>query len=209
MPATVDFSSQGYGNDSGTVRVFKDAASIAESNLRRAHCDGVYRLIPKMKCRWKPRNGATMCIRPSQGREIRCRIKPGNNDTCWEYSLLGSGTVEIEHVRESLEQVLGPEEVDGDHEQIKPPVKPVETAHDPIEMLAKMTKAIERQRARQTEIAELHAHIARIDKDIEKLNHDKEDVTLDIMALEEDIAGDKEAAAAQQIVQMLSTMTNG
>lgn len=192
--------------DTATRRVFDDALDIVRNTMQSAELTGIYHLTPKEKVRWRPKNGEKLCIRPSQGREVKIRVRPGNNDTCWDYALIGSNNVDMEAVRTKLETVLGPEVIEGSHEIVPPkPTTPLAVAAaDPLVALEKMRQAIERRNSRLQERADLQSRVERIEKDIQKLIEDKETLTLEIMELDETNAKDPEAKAADELTKLLS-----
>lgn len=192
--------------DPATLRMMDEACEILENTMRSAELTGTHQLFPVQKCRWHTRNGEKVCLRPSQGRELRIRIRPGNNDICWDYSLLGAHNISMEAVRTKLELVLGLEVIDGNHEQVQPPSPPAQDEVDALASLDKMRAAIERRNQRNRDLSDLKQRIARIDADIIKLTDDKTALELEAIEIEEAISKDKGAKAAEQFAALMKEL---
>lgn len=202
---TVDLGSY-RSADGATIRTYNDALSIVAETMRSIELTGRYTLCPKEKVKWKPRHGEKICIRPSQGREIRLRVKPGNNDTGWDYALIAANNIDLEAVRSRLEAVLGQEFIDGSHEQVIAEEAVKTEQPDPLLAIERMRHAIERRNQRSSEMGDIRNRIARIEGDIQKLNEDKESLMLELMELEEQNAKDPDAKAADQFVLLLNSL---
>ena len=200
------------GVDRKTERTFTDALDMIRNVMQSVELTGNYSLIPRQKTAWRPKRGETMCLRPSQGRELKIRIRPGNNDSTWEYSLIGEGNIDMEAVRVKLEYVLGEEFIEGNHEMIgtvkQPAAKPPEPAApvDPMAAFAKMQRALERRAERQGQVVSLRESMGAMDKQIAQLKDRRTELELQMMQLEEEIANDPDAQTADKFVALLSTL---
>lgn len=201
-----------------TQRVFEAARDIVQETLNRANCSGHYKLIPRDQTTWKPRHGEKINLRPSQGASIKLRVKPSDNNSCWEYDLVSNGiSVDIEFVRKNLESYLGKETTNGSHEQVVPPaIRPaadivtadeparLESPEDMLNRLVRLTDAVHRQQKRVRLLAELNEQIALVDKEIAEAQDRRAELELQVEEINKQSANDKDVAIANQISKLLS-----
>lgn len=183
-------------------KVFKNAALLLHGLLNKMPGSGTYTLVPRDKTKWKPQHGEKMCLRPSQGRDIRIRIKPGDGGTCWEYSLQCGPNLDHEVVREFLEGQLGPETTDTNHEVVAQ--TPPTNVDNATSILERMVAVMQRVKLRSQERASLSAKISDLQKEIDQLQSDKDDLQLKLMEIDEAEANDKEARVADKLAELLS-----
>ena len=199
--------------DSQAKRCFESARSIAEEVLKRCEVRGEFLLTPREKVKWKAKNGEKICLRPSNGRDIRVRIRPGNNDTCWEYSLISPAGTEVDALRVILEQNLGPEETDASHEKREDTALTADLQEVQDAIILAMSKRNARRLAIQTGLAkhqELGAEMSMLMNHLEKLTEQAEKMSTELIAmaqqidkLKEDDRSDKEADSAEQLAKEL------
>jgi len=210
MGTNVDVKNRGvHAADNATLRVFRDAAEIVRACLLRAGCDGDYEIVPREKTRWKPKTGTKICLRPSGGKDVRLRVKPGDNGTSWEYSLIGT-RVNMDFVRENLEKVLGPEETNGDHEIVSAPEAPLDgpssDPDDALEKLSQLVSAVQKRKERQKEMDQLRQQIVELDKKIQSIQDSRAEVELELEELVKQDASDKQSKIADQIALLMSSI---
>lgn len=195
-------------------KTFADALIVVQGALERGRCDGSYTLVPRARIRWRSKEKHRIALRPSQGREIRMKVRPSDNDSAWEYSLLSGGDVDMDSVRQNLEHIIGPE----DHtpaiqcpDQPEPVVverkieKP-STGPGPMEMLAKLSGAIQREQARVSERKDIEAEIDLLTQQIEQLSKVRETRVQRLLDLEVEQSKDTEAKAACNLLALLAQM---
>lgn len=201
-------------------KTFTAAVSLVQGTLERCGCDGSYSLVPRSKIHWKSKEKNKVAMRPAQGREIRLKVRPGDNDSAWEYSLLAGGNVVIDAVRESLEHLLGPE----DHEPVVHVVhdaasilcevaKPVPSiakepvpAASPMEMLSKLSEAMQREQKRLSEREDINNQVDLLTKQIEELSKTREKRVQRLLDIELEQSKDTDAKAASELLGLLAKM---
>lgn len=188
-------------------KTFREASLLVQELLVKMPGSATYVMIPHDKVKWKPRHGQRVCLRPSQGRGIRLRVKPGDSGSCWEYTLECGHNVDSDAVREFLEAQLGEEHFDESHEVVMPtPLSGSETAMD---LLQKMMEAVQRQALRESEKAAINLKINAKDKEIAALQKEREELQFKFMEIDEAMASDPEAQKAQQLSQMMNAFVSG
>lgn len=230
--ASVDWRQQGgRSNDGATQRVFRAACEIMADTLTDALLGGSYELMPLSKVGWRPKRNQKISLRPSRDHEIRVRIRPGNNDTAWEYVLCPLGGLTWDHVRDTLAAHMGPEETDMDHEQVNghakarthhearvetsgqvtltlPALAPVNDQISMADTMARMLDAIKRATDYTARIAQLRRTVEVANVNIATLTASRDQAELDIMGLEDAMANDKELAVAKQFASAFTAMAN-
>lgn len=226
---------------SQSIKAFRESAEVVKTYLQRAGVfSGAFFLIPKEKRRWKINQNNVLCIRPSQGHEIRIRVRTNDSDQTWEYSLTpATKSVCLDSVRGMLETVVGGEFVEDGNETIEhtapeaaplrciPKVieevelivtKPAPAAvpsvlppapETPINLIAQLDQlrdALLRRDERAADLKRANEVLARIERQIADLQKTREEQQMEILSLEESIANDKAAKAAEQFAELLARL---
>lgn len=188
--------------------------NLVQGTLERCGCDGSYSLAPRSKIHWKSKEKQKVALRPAQGREIRLKVRPFDNDSAWEYSLLAGGNVAIDFVRESLEHLVGPEDNDpvlrDDSVLEMTPVpsitKQPAPQSSPLDMLSKLSDAIQREQKRLKEREDVTGEIDLLTKQIEELSKARDNRVQRLLDIEQEQSKDTEAKAASDLLGLLAKM---
>ncbi len=208
--------------DAAATRVFRQAQELVKAALMKAHVEsGRFHLTPREQHTWKAGCNNQICLRPSQGREIRVRVKGTGNGAVWDYALTAAdSTIEMEHVRQSLEKLLGKEEING-HEviptenktavreiEMPPVIKPIPPIEpSPLNALAvldQMRNAIVHRDQRLQQVEKCNAEIAIIETEIVKLQNKRDQLLHTILQLEHENSTDKSIKLAQEFSELMT-----
>jgi len=208
-----------YRSHKSAERDFKAAADYLRNFLREAGIEGAFTFIPTRSARWHGDPIPRVKVRGSDVRSVFLTVKPNGNDSVWEYSLVPSNGVKpcvISHqLVRAIDRVRKGQSASMDHAPVSrlavaPPL-PAAVAADPepdpprvvkpvpqtpavvVQKITLLHKATERLAGRRDRQAKIQAERERIQALLASLDAEEE-------RLEEEFAGDKEAAEAEELL---------